>query len=161
MPTFKITKTGIVAPSFTGSLAGTATSASRAESAASADHATMATTASYALKADSATSASMAESASIADYVTYNNNTTARTSGRVALAAGKYTVIETVTAALTFTIANVGAAYEHRGRFTMGSTVYSVTFPSTVVWAAGKPTIRANHTYEFSIINNLGVLVEF
>ena len=53
-------------------------------------------------------------------------------------------------------------AEEYQGEFSFGDTVYTVTFPDTVKWSTDSVLeYKANHTYQFKIVNNLGVMKEF
>ena len=49
---------------------------------------------------------------------------------------------------------------EFMGQFTTGPTVPTVVFPSEIVWKAA-PSLVANKTYQFSVLNNKGIIVEF
>ena len=49
---------------------------------------------------------------------------------------------------------------EFMGQFTTGSTAPTVTWPNTVTWSGGTPAIAAGKTYQFSIMNNIGLIVE-
>ena len=49
---------------------------------------------------------------------------------------------------------------EFMGQFKTGSTVPTVVFPSDIVWKAA-PSLVANKTYQFSVLNNKGIIVEF
>lgn len=48
-------------------------------------------------------------------------------------------------------------AYEYKGQFKSGATAPTVTFPSGVKMIG--PSIEPNKTYQFSIVNNIGVVV--
>lgn len=50
--------------------------------------------------------------------------------------------------------------YEYQGEFSFGDTVYTITFPEEVIWDV-TPVYRPNKRYQFSIVNNLGVMREF
>lgn len=51
---------------------------------------------------------------------------------------------------------------EYQGEFSFGDTVYTVTFPNTVKWSTDSVLeYKANHTYQFRIVNGLGVMKEF
>lgn len=66
-------------------------------------------------------------------------------------------------AALTITLAtptDTSVVNEYMGQFTSGSTPTEFTYPSSIVWSE-EPSIEANSTYQFSIINNLGIIVKF
>lgn len=65
---------------------------------------------------------------------------------------------------LTFTLnpsTDSGVSHEYKGSFNTGGTIPSLTLPQGVTWLGGTPTLAANKHYEFSIINNYGVMVEF
>lgn len=49
---------------------------------------------------------------------------------------------------------------EYMIEFTSGSTATVLSLPSNIVWAE-TPDIKANATYQISIINNLGIIVKF
>ena len=66
-------------------------------------------------------------------------------------------------AALTITLAtptDSTVVNEYMGQFTSGSTPTEFTYPSSIVWSE-EPNIEADSTYQFSIINNLGIIVKF
>lgn len=48
----------------------------------------------------------------------------------------------------------------YQGELIFGDTLYDVTFPDTVIWDV-TPVYRPNKRYQFSIVNNLGVMREF
>lgn len=48
-------------------------------------------------------------------------------------------------------------AYEYKGQFKSGATAPTVTFPSDVKMIG--PSIEPNKTYQFSIVNNIGVVI--
>ena len=52
------------------------------------------------------------------------------------------------------------ATNEYMGQFKTGSTVPTVVFPSEIVWKTA-PSLVANKTYQFSVLNNKGIIVEF
>lgn len=53
-------------------------------------------------------------------------------------------------------------ADEYQGEFSFGDSVYTVTFPDTVKWSTDSVLeYKANHTYQFRIVNGLGVMKEF
>lgn len=52
-----------------------------------------------------------------------------------------------------------GRENEYKGQFSTGNTAPTVTFPSSIVWVGGNINIEANKTYQFSILNGIGVLV--
>ena len=49
---------------------------------------------------------------------------------------------------------------EFMGQFTTGPTAPTVVFPSEIVWKTA-PSLVANKTYQFSVLNNKGIIVEF
>lgn len=52
--------------------------------------------------------------------------------------------------------------YGYQGEFSFGDTVYTVTFPEGVKWSTDSVLeYKPNHTYQFRILNNLGVMKEF
>ena len=54
------------------------------------------------------------------------------------------------------------AMNEYLFEFSFGSTLYTVTFPSTIKWADNKtPVFKPNKTYQVSIVNNLAAYLEF
>ena len=61
---------------------------------------------------------------------------------------------------ITFTSPSAGKTGIYSGQFTMGSTVVTVTFPVGVTFKT-TPVYAANKTYQFSVVNNLGVIIEF
>lgn len=66
-------------------------------------------------------------------------------------------------AALTITLAtptDTSVVNEYMGQFTSGSTPTEFTYPSSIIWSE-EPSIEAGSTYQFSIINNLGIIVKF
>ena len=52
------------------------------------------------------------------------------------------------------------ATNEYMGQFRTGSTAPTVVFPSEIVWKTA-PSLVANKTYQFSVLNNKGIIVEF
>lgn len=51
---------------------------------------------------------------------------------------------------------------EYLVEFSFGSTLYTVSFPSTIKWADNKtPVFKANKTYQISIVNDLATYLEF
>lgn len=66
-------------------------------------------------------------------------------------------------AALTITLAtpeDSTVVNEYMGQFSSGSTPTEFTYPSSIVWSED-PAIEADYTYQFSIVNNLGIIVKF
>ena len=49
---------------------------------------------------------------------------------------------------------------EYMGQFRTGSTAPTVVFPSEIVWKTA-PSLVAYKTYQFSVLNNKGIIVEF
>ena len=62
---------------------------------------------------------------------------------------------------LTITLSSTinGRECEYKGQFLSGSTAPTVTFPNGITWVDEFPTIEANKTYQFSILNNIGIIV--
>lgn len=60
---------------------------------------------------------------------------------------------------ITLGASKAGRENEYKGQFVAGSVVPTVTFPNTVSWVGGAPVIEANKTYQFSILNGIGVIV--
>lgn len=48
---------------------------------------------------------------------------------------------------------------EYMGQFSTGENTPVVSFPASVQWA-NEPTFSANKTYQFSVVNNIGLIVE-
>ena len=61
---------------------------------------------------------------------------------------------------LTISNGDNGIANEYLFQFTSGSNATSLTLPSDIKWAT-QPNIQANKTYQISILNNLGTILEF
>ena len=61
---------------------------------------------------------------------------------------------------LTIGNGNNGIANEYLFQFTSGSNATSLTLPSNIKWTT-QPNIQANKTYQISILNNLGTILEF
>jgi hypothetical protein len=63
----------------------------------------------------------------------------------------------------TFTLVSPsdGSVYnEYMGQFSVSSTDITITWPSTITWASTL-SYKTGVTYEFSIVNNLGLMVAF
>ena len=60
---------------------------------------------------------------------------------------------------ITLATAIANRACEYNGQFVTGETVPTLVFPSNIVWINNFPDIEANKTYQFSIMNNIGVIV--
>lgn len=60
---------------------------------------------------------------------------------------------------VTFGAGVEGRENEYKGQFLTGNTAPTVTFPAGVSWIGGEPSIKANKTYQFSILDNIGVIV--
>ena len=60
---------------------------------------------------------------------------------------------------ITFGNAILGRECEYKGQFLSGSTAPTVTFPNGITWIDEFPTIEINKTYQFSILNNIGIIV--
>lgn len=53
-----------------------------------------------------------------------------------------------------------GRTNEYTGQFSVGDIVPEVIFPEGIVWIGGdEPVYDPNTTYQFSILNNIGVMV--
>lgn len=76
------------------------------------------------------------------------------------LESSTYNALGEITADITFTINLYDYIAEYSGEFSFGDTVYNITFPSSVVWAV-EPVYQPNRKYQFSILNNLGIMCEF
>lgn len=49
---------------------------------------------------------------------------------------------------------------EYKGQFVVGSTIPQVTFPTSVKWLGEEfPELEENKTYQFSVVNNIGVII--
>ena len=61
---------------------------------------------------------------------------------------------------LTFAEQSEGRANEYKGQFTTGVSIPTVSFPNGVSWVGGEfPELEAEKTYQFSVLNNVGVIV--
>ena len=61
---------------------------------------------------------------------------------------------------ISFAKAESGRVNEYNGEFKTGASVPTVTFPAGIVWVGeGFPELEANKTYQFSVLNNVGVVV--
>lgn len=60
---------------------------------------------------------------------------------------------------ITLETAAEGRENEYKGQFLTGSTAPTVTFPEGISWVGGEPSIKANKKYQFSILDNIGVIV--
>lgn len=49
--------------------------------------------------------------------------------------------------------------YEYRGKFVSGDTATTFTYPEDITWIGGLSGLEANKTYEFSIVDKIGVIV--
>ena len=90
-------------------------------------------------------------------------SSSAATSGTVTLNTNTYTKLGTIAGNITL---NTGSQYsaplanEYSGEFTVGTTVYTVTWGGVTKTLAGAPTIRASHKYLFSIMEGVLILGE-
>lgn len=67
---------------------------------------------------------------------------------------------ELVTVFISFGSAVSGRENEYKGQFTVGSTTPVISFPNTISWVGGSfPTLETNKTYQFSVLNDIGVIV--
>lgn len=60
---------------------------------------------------------------------------------------------------ITLGTAVAGRENEYKGQFISGATAPTVTFPLNIAWIGGAFTIEASKTYQFSILNGIGVIV--
>lgn len=99
--------------------------------------------------------------------VRYKDSST-KTSGTITLLPNHFYVFSTAWNGTTVTIARAaevtsGSAAivnEYAGRFTTGATAPTVTFTNVSKWNEDKPTIEANSEYEFSIVDDRGILTK-
>ena len=86
-------------------------------------------------------------------------NTTAATT--VEMTPNEYYDFGTLSAntTVTFGTAVSGVVNEYAGRFVAAST-YTFTFPAGITWSDSW-TLTAGNTYEFSVVNGLGIMVEY
>lgn len=55
-----------------------------------------------------------------------------------------------------------GVQQQYEGELIFGDTLYTITFPANIKWSTDSVLeYKANHTYQFRIVNNLGVMKEF
>ncbi len=97
-----------------------------------------------------------------AGYITSAETDVVTTSSSsVAMDPNKYYEFGTLTAntTVTFSSGTAGKVSEYMGIFTAAST-YTFTFPAGVTWS-DTWTLTVGNTYEFSIINNKGIMVEY
>lgn len=89
--------------------------------------------------------------------MTYNS--TSQTT--VELIPNEYYDFGTLTAntTVTFGTSTSGVVNEYSGRFVAAST-YTFTFPAGITWSDSW-TLTAGNTYEFSVVNGLGIMVEY
>lgn len=83
-----------------------------------------------------------------------------------ALQANQLTIFTSRTSALTLTLA-AGATHtefilpkEYHFFIMTGATAPTVTFPASITWAGGAPTLAGNKTYEFSIQEGVAIGIE-
>lgn len=60
---------------------------------------------------------------------------------------------------LTFNTAVSGRENEYKGQFLSGASAPTITFPASISWVGEFPTIEASKTYQFSVVNNIGVII--
>lgn len=61
---------------------------------------------------------------------------------------------------ITFAGGEEGRVSEFNGQFSTGDTVPTVSFPEGVSWVGGElPELEQNKTYQFSVLNNIGVVI--
>ena len=90
-------------------------------------------------------------------------SSSAATAGTVTLNTNTYTKIGTLTGAITLETGSQytnGLANEFSGEFTVGTSVYSVTWGGVTETVVGSPTIRVSHKYVFSIMEGVLILCE-
>lgn len=83
----------------------------------------------------------------------------------ITLDSDKFYDLGTLTGDLTisFNAAATGKLSNYQGQFTYdgtGSPVPTITFPNTVTWKVA-PSYLDGKTYQFSIVNGMGVIIEF
>lgn len=78
------------------------------------------------------------------------------------LVTSAYKNFKTINKNTTFSLSEDAEIFvtEYQGEFSFGDTVYTVTFPEEIIWDV-TPIYRPNKRYQFSIVNNLGVMREF
>jgi hypothetical protein len=67
---------------------------------------------------------------------------------------------EVTTLDLDFGTETEGVANEYIFQFTSGNATTTLTLPDNIKWTS-EPNIQANKTYQISILNNLGTILEF
>ena len=61
---------------------------------------------------------------------------------------------------ISFADAEEGRENEYKGQFSTGESAPTISFPNGIVWVGGEfPEIEAQKTYQFSVLNNVGVIV--
>lgn len=67
---------------------------------------------------------------------------------------------EITSLSIFFGEAKAGRYNEFKGQFRTGSNVPVVSFPASVKWVGEEfPTLEADRTYQFSVLNDIGVIV--
>lgn len=67
---------------------------------------------------------------------------------------------EIASLSISFGEAKTSRYNEFKGQFRTGSTVPVVSFPSSVKWVGEEfPELEADRTYQFSVLNDIGVIV--
>ena len=67
---------------------------------------------------------------------------------------------EITSLSISFGEAQTSRYNEFKGQFSTGATVPTVSFPTAVKWIGETfPELEADRTYQFSIVNNIGVIV--
>ena len=61
---------------------------------------------------------------------------------------------------LTFATEVAGRENEYKGRFSVGGVIPTVAFPDGIRWVGEEfPELEENRTYQFSIVNGIGVII--
>lgn len=60
---------------------------------------------------------------------------------------------------ITFGATADGKQNEYMGQFSVSDTVPTLTFPNSVKWFGESPDIETGKTYQFSVLNDIGVIV--
>lgn len=60
---------------------------------------------------------------------------------------------------ISFSDAVEGRENEYKGQFLTRATAPTVEFPQSVVWLGGMPIIEPNKKYQFSVLDNVGIIV--
>lgn len=61
---------------------------------------------------------------------------------------------------LAFATAKEGRENEYKGQFSVGGVIPAVEFPDSVRWVGEEfPELEENRTYQFSVVNDIGVII--